>query len=53
MYSGSNSINLLIAMTSSADICVLVVDHPIVRTGLTTMFNSEPGLEFISEAKKR
>ncbi len=39
-------------MTSSPDIRVLVVDdHPIVRTGLTTMLDSEPGLEPIGEAK--
>ena len=39
-------------MTSSPDIRVLVVDdHPIVRTGLITMLDSEPGLEPIGEAK--
>ena len=39
-------------MTSSPNIRVLVVDdHPMVRTGLTTMINSEPGLEPIGEAK--
>jgi two-component system, NarL family, response regulator len=39
-------------MISSPDIRVLVVDdHPIVRTGLTTMLHSEAGLEPIGEAK--
>ena len=39
-------------MTSSPDIRVLVVDdHPMVRTGLTTMINSEPGIELVGEAK--
>ena len=39
-------------MTSSPDIRVLVVDdHPMVRTGLTTMLHSEPGIEPIGEAK--
>ncbi|MEH2182260.1 response regulator transcription factor [Nostoc sp.] len=39
-------------MTLSSNIRVLVVDdHPIVRTGLTTMLDSEPGLEPLGEAK--
>ena len=39
-------------MLSSSNIGVLVVDdHPVVRTGLTTMLHSEPGLEPIGEAK--
>jgi two-component system, NarL family, response regulator len=39
-------------MTLSANIRVLVVDdHPVVRTGLTTMLHSERGLEPIGEAK--
>ena len=39
-------------MTSSSNIGVLVVDdHPIVRTGLTTLLHSEPGLEPLGEAK--
>ena len=39
-------------MTSFPDIRVLVVDdHPIVRSGLITMLNSEPGIEPIGEAK--
>ena len=38
-------------MTIPADIRVLVVDdHPVVRTGLTLMLRSEPGLEPIGEA---
>ncbi|MDZ8259885.1 response regulator transcription factor [Nostoc sp. ChiQUE01b] len=39
-------------MTLSDNIRVLVVDdHPVVQTGLTTMLHSEPGLEPIGEAK--
>lgn len=39
-------------MTPSPNIRVLVVDdHPIVRTGLTTMLRSESGLEAVGEAK--
>jgi two-component system, NarL family, response regulator len=39
-------------MTLYSDIRVLVVDdHPIVRTGLTTMLHSEPGIEPVGEAK--
>ncbi|WP_319420552.1 response regulator transcription factor [Pleurocapsa sp. FMAR1] len=39
-------------MTSSPKIKVLVVDdHPMVRSGLITMLDSEPGLEPIGEAK--
>ena len=39
-------------MTSAPDIRVLVVDdHPIVRAGLITMLDSEPGIEPIGEAK--
>lgn len=39
-------------MTTSSNIRVLVIDdHPVVRTGLTTMLHSESGLEPISEAK--
>lgn len=39
-------------MTLSSNVRVLVVDdHPVVRTGLTAMLHSEPGLEPIGEAK--
>lgn len=39
-------------MTSSPSIRVLVVDdHPVVRTGITTMLRSEPGIEPVGEAK--
>jgi two-component system, NarL family, response regulator len=52
LYSHSNPIRLLVAMTLSSSIRVLVVeDHPVVRTGLTTMLHSAPGLEPIGEAK--
>jgi two-component system, NarL family, response regulator len=38
-------------MTLCPNIRVLVVDdHPIVRTGLVTMLNSEPGIEAVGEA---
>ena len=39
-------------MSTSSSIRVLVVDdHPIMRTGLTTMLRSEPGLEPVGEAR--
>lgn len=38
-------------MTLSNDIRVLIVDdHPIMRTGLRTMLQSEPGITFVGEA---